>query len=577
MLALFKFFKPYKWFILAILIFTLLQALSNLYLPTLMSDIVDKGIVNNDISYIIKIGIYMLIISVIAAVFSIITSFLSAKTAIGFGRDVRNEMFSRVESFSLQEFDTIGTASIITRTTNDILQVQQVYMMIFRVMITAPMMCIGGIVMALSKDKMLSLVVIVAMPILFVIIWSIGKRGMPLFRAIQKRLDRMNLVLRERLTGIRVVRAFNRSDHEEKRFEKANHDLAASAIKVNKIMAMMMPSMMLILNLATIAIVWFGSIRIDHGHMQVGDLMAFIQYAMQIMFSLIMLSMMFVMVPRASASATRIQEVLTTEPSIIEDGAVEAEQPISRKEGITFQKVTFNYPGAEKPALADITFTARPGEVTAIIGGTGSGKSTLLKLIERFYDYQEGQITIGGREITQWPLKQLRSQIGYVPQKVALFSGTVNENIKFGKREVSDEEIRHVAQVAQASEFIARMKEGYETYLTQNASNLSGGQKQRLSIARALIRKPAIYLFDDSFSALDYKTDAALRSALVEETKEATMLIVAQRVSTVMHADQIIVLEDGHMVGIGTHEQLLNECSVYKEIVASQIKGEGIA
>ncbi|GGH80706.1 ATP-binding cassette subfamily B protein [Pullulanibacillus pueri] len=575
MLKLAKFLKPYKGLIIAVLFFVFLQSFSNLYLPTLMSDIVDKGIVNQDIPYILRIGAIMLGITVVAVVFSILASFFSAKTATGFGRDVRKTMFSHVETFSLQEFDQIGAASLITRTTNDILQVQQVYVMILRIMIMAPMMCIGGIILAVSKDAMLSLVVIGAMPFLIVAILAVMRKGMPLFKLIQTKLDRMNLVLRERLTGIRVVRAFNRSEFEEGRFQQANRDLAETAIKVNKIMAVLMPIMMLILNFSTIAIIWFGSIRINHGHMQVGDLMAFIQYAMQIMFSLIMLSMIFVMVPRASASAQRIHEVLNVTPSIVErenDGQIK-----SAKGVLTFDNVTFSYPGAERPALTNISFIARPGQTTAIIGGTGSGKSTLLKLIERFYDIEEGHILLDGKDIQSLSLKDLREHMAYIPQKPAIFTGTIKENIKYSQEALTEDSIRRAASVAQATEFISRLEDGYDTVLTQGGTNLSGGQKQRIAVARALAKESHIYLFDDSFSALDYKTDALVRSALKEEMKEATVIIVAQRVSTIIDADQIIVLDEGKMSGIGNHKTLLQTCDVYKEIVSSQMKGEGIA
>ncbi len=446
--------------------------------------------------------------------------------------------------------------------------------MMLRMMISAPMMCIGGIIMAVSKDAKLSLVIIVVMPILAMAIGIIGKKGMPLFKMMQLKIDKLNLVLRENLTGIRVIRAFNRIDHEKKRFDKANLDLTNTAIKVNKIMAALMPIMMVVLNFTTIAVVWFGGIRIDNGSMQVGDLMAFIQYVMQIMFSLIMVSMMFILIPRASASAVRINEVLDT-VSEINDG--DNTKSSNKKGYIEFKDVTFNYPGAEKPALSNISFSAKPGETTAIIGGTGSGKSTLISLIPRFYDVSGGSILVNGIDIREMTQEDLRLKVGFVPQKAVLFSGTIADNIRYGKENASYEEVKHAAEIAQASDFISNMKDGFESVISQGGTNVSGGQKQRLSIARALVRRPEIYVFDDSFSALDFKTDAKLRAALKKETGKSTVIIVAQRVSTVMNADRIIVLDDGQIAGIGNHKELLNTCDVYREIVSSQLSEEELA
>jgi ATP-binding cassette, subfamily B, multidrug efflux pump len=575
MIRLFRYLKPYRWTVAAVLLLVMLQSLAELYLPTLMSDIVDKGVVGQDIPYIWEVGGLMLLFTIGGAVVSVGASYCSSIASSGFGRIVRSKVFAHVERYSLQEFDKIGTASLITRTTNDINQVQQVLMMMMRLMVMAPMMCIGGIIMAVSKDPTLSLVLVVLVPILAGAIYLIASRGIPYFRVMQKKLDRLNLVLRESLTGIRVIRSFNRIDRETRRFDEANRDLIDTAVKVNQIMALMWPVMMLIINFSSIAIVWFGGLRIESGHMQVGDLMAFIQYAMQIMFSLMMVSMMFVMVPRASASAVRINEVLEMAPTVVDD------QTPTRKlltPGlIEFQNVTFSYPGAEQPALSNVTFTANPGEVTAIIGGTGSGKSTLLSLIPRFYDADAGSVRIGGMEVRGLPQELLRSQIGYVPQKAVLFSGTIGDNIRFGKEDATDEEIRHAAAIAQATEFIDGMPEGFDAVISQGGTNLSGGQKQRLSIARAVVRQPFIYLFDDSFSALDFKTDAKLRAALRAATTTATVLIVAQRVSTVMDADRILVLEEGRIVGSGTHRELMNSNAVYREIVESQLSEEEIA
>lgn len=540
-----------------------------------MSDIVDKGVVTGDTHYIWKIGGYMLLVALGGMICSITASFYSSKAASGFGRLLRSKVFSHVGNFSLSEFDKLGTASLITRTTNDITQLQQVMIMMLRMMAAAPMMCIGGIIMAYSKDAKLTLVLAVAIPILIVAIVVIARKGIPLFKAMQVKLDKLNRVLRENLTGIRVIRSFNRVEHEKQRFNEANWDLTQTAIKVNKIMAAMMPIMMVVLNLTTVAIVWFGGHRISNGNMEVGDMMAFIQYAMQIMFSFIMLSMMFVMIPRASVSAVRINEVLETTADI-KDPASTAY--IEGERGhVEFRDVTFSYPGAEMPAISNISFSMNPGEVTAIIGGTGSGKSTLINLIPRFYDVESGQIMVDGTDVREMTQEQLRQKIGFVPQQAILFTGTIAENIRYGKEDATDEEVRHAAEIAQANEFISSMPEGFDSTIAQGGTNVSGGQKQRLSIARALVRKPEIYIFDDSFSALDFKTDAKLRAALKEETGQSTVLIVAQRVSTILDADRTIVLDDGKIAGIGTHKELMETSPVYREIVMSQLSEEEIA
>ncbi|OPA79524.1 multidrug ABC transporter ATP-binding protein [Paenibacillus selenitireducens] len=575
MIRLFRFLKPFTLPVVLVLVFVFLQTMSELYLPTLMADIVDKGIVQADTTYIWQIGAYMLLVAAGGALCSILAAYVSSRVATGYGKNLRHQVFEHAEHFSLQEFDKIGTASLITRATNDITQVQQVLIMMLRLMVMAPMMCIGGIVMAISKDAQLTWVLAVVVPVLALAIIVIAMKGMPLFKSMQKMLDKLNLVLREGLTGIRVIRSFNRVDHEKQRFHEANSDLTDVAIRVNRIMAFMMPVMMLVMNFATIAIIWFGGIRIDNGDMQVGNLMAFIQYAMQIMFSLLMLSMMFVMIPRASASAVRINEVLDMKPDITDP--TQAKHPSVLHGTVEFRNVTFNYPGAEQAALSDVSFTAKPGQVTAIIGGTGSGKSTLISLIPRFYDTNGGQVLVNGVDVRDQTQQALRARVGFVPQKAMLFTGTVADNIRFGKEEATDAEVEHAAHIAQASGFIGDMKDGYQSLISQGGTNVSGGQKQRLSIARALVRRPEIYIFDDSFSALDFKTDAKLRAALKNETTEATVLIVAQRVSTVMDADQIIVLEEGRIVGIGTHRELLDTSDVYREIVSSQLSEEEIA
>lgn len=552
-----------------------LQTLSELYLPTLMADIVDTGIVKGDIDYIIRIGGLMLLVAGIGTVCSVMASFLSSKTATGFGTILRRKIFARVESFSLQEFNHFGTATLITRTTNDINQLQTVTFMIMRMMIMAPIMCIGGIIMAISKDRPLSLVIVAVIPVIAIVIGFTMSKAIPLFKLMQLKIDKLNLVLRENLTGIRVIRAFNRIEKEKARFEDANADLTENAIKVNKIMAALMPVMMLVMNLTIIGIIWFGSIRIDHGDMQVGSLMAFIQYAMQIMISLVIFSMMFIMVPRASASAVRINEVLETVPVITD--AEKSASPGTKKGLLEFRDVTFSFPGAEQPALSNISFTARPGETTAIIGGTGSGKTALVSLIPRFYDVDHGSVLVDGMDVREMPQSSLRAKIGFVPQKTVLFTGTVTDNIRYGKADATAEEVRQAAATAQALEFIEGMKEGFDAVIEQGGINVSGGQKQRLAIARALVRRPEIYIFDDSFSALDFRTDARLRGALKKDTAEATVLIVAQRVTTVMEADRIIVLDNGEMAGMGSHKELINSCAVYREIVYSQLSEEELA
>lgn len=564
----------YKYFILLIFSFIFIQALSQLYLPTLMGDIVDHGVVTGDIPYIWKTGLWMLFVAAIGVLMSVIISYYASKVAMSIGRDMREDVFTYVSNFSLHEFDTLGTASLITRTTNDVTQIQQATIMMLRMFLTAPFMLIGGIIMALSKDAKLTLVILFAIPFIIVTIMFILKKGYPLFQGVQKRLDRLNMVFRENLTGIRVIRAFAKGDVEQERLQQANEDLTEISIRVNRLMAMTMPLMMLLMNVTVVLIIWFGGIRIDGGNMQIGDLMAFIQYVMLIMFALMMASMMFVVLPRAAVSANRIQEVLAMEQTRPKEGD---KQGTDHAGELQFHDVTFHYPSADEPALKDIHFTAKPGEVTAIIGGTGAGKTTLIHLIPRFFEITSGKILVNGVNVTEINMDELRKKIGLVPQQALLFSGTVKENIRFGKEDVTDTDIKHAAKIAQADDFIEKLPEGYDTFIEQGGANLSGGQKQRLSIARALARKPEMYLFDDSFSALDYKTDKNLRNALREEINEAIMIIVAQRVSTIMDADQIIVLEKGKMVGIGTHEELVKTNKVYQEIVASQFGKGGIA
>jgi ABC-type multidrug transport system, ATPase and permease components len=567
--------KPYRWMAVAAAVLVFVQALAEISLPTLMASIVDIGVVQGDTGHILKVGGVMVIVAASGMIAAFFGARLASLVAVGFARDLRNRLFAHISSFSLQEFDKVGTATLITRTTNDVSQVQQLAFMSLRMMIRAPLMAIGGMIMALMQDVRLSLILFACIPLLAAVIYAISSKGMPLFKAVQEKIDRLNLVTREALSGVRVIRAFNRTDYEEKRFDDANRELTGTSIKVSRLMAAMEPSTSLIFNFTIIAILWFGGVRIDQGELQVGRMMAFIQYAMQIMFSLMMVSMILVMVPRAAVSASRIGEVLALQPEI-----TDPDEPVTPAEEngiVEFDDVTFYYPGAEVPALQNVSFTARPGEVTAIIGGIGSGKTTLAALLLRFYDVTQGSIRVDGVDIRQMSQKELRQRFAYVPQRAMLFTGTIAENLRYGKPDATDGEVRHAAESAQAAEFIERLDEGYDALIAQGGTNFSGGQRQRLTIARALVRRPKIYIFDDNFSALDFKTDAKVRMALQRETKDATVIIVAQRVSTIMDADQIIVLDQGKVVGIGTHRELLASCQIYREIVASQLAEEVIA
>lgn len=527
-------------------------------------------------NYILRIGMYMLLLSLLVAVSTIMVGFLSSRTAAGVARNLRSDIFKKVQSFSNAEFDKFSTASLITRTTNDVNQIQMVIISMIRMIFFAPVMGIGGIIKALEKSVSMSWVIALAVILLLGLVFTVFSIAMPKFKLIQKLIDKLNQVARENLSGIMVIRAFNTQKFEEERFDKANRELTDVGLFVNRIMVSMMPLMTVIMNGITLLIIWVGAHQIQQSSMQVGDMMAFMQYAMQIIFSFLTLSMMFIMIPRASVSAERIVEVLETDIAITDPDKVKSFEK-DKKGVVEFKNVYFKYPGADGYALKDINFTALPGQTTAIIGPTGSGKTSLINLILRFYDVTEGQVLVGGVDVRDIKQRDLRDKIGYVPQKALLFKGTIKSNIKYGDEKAADQDIRKAAQVAQAIEFIDQKPEKFETPISQGGTNVSGGQRQRLSIARALVKKPEIYIFDDSFSALDFKTDAKLRKALREYTERGTVLIVAQRISTILNADQIIVLDEGRIVGKGTHRELMRSCPTYQEIALSQLSEEELA
>lgn len=573
-MKLMKRLKPYWLSITAVLVLTFGQVIGQLYLPTLMSNIIDKGVVTGDTDYIWSTGMKMLLISFASVILSVIVVYLASRISMGFGKELRDKIFTKVEDFSLQEFDKVGTSSLITRTTNDVVQIQNVLYMMMRLMVMAPIMLLGGIIMAVGRDAKLSLIFVVVLPLLLLLVVILGGKAMPMFKSLQKKMDKLNRVIREGLTGIRVVRSFNRNEDELEKFEEANADYATTAIKVNRLLSLMSPLMMLLMNLTSIAIVWIGSIFIGNGDMQVGDLMAFIQYAMQIMMSFMMLSAVFIMIPRAGASAERINEVLDMNAEILNPENPKTSTPPAK---LSFEHVTFRYEGAEKPVIEDITFEANAGETIAIIGSTGAGKSTLINMIPRFYDVESGVVKINGIDVREMDQSSLRQKIGLVPQKAVLFTGTIASNMRYGKEDATDEEIWEALRTAQAENFVSKLANGLGSRVEQGGNNFSGGQKQRLSIARSLIRKPEIYIFDDSFSALDFKTDAKLREALKAETTEAVTLIVAQRITSVVNSDQIIVMNEGKIAGMGTHEELKESNQIYQEIMRSQLSEEEIA
>ena len=570
-----KYLKPYLWQIAAVLALVFVQAMTDLQLPDYMSQIVNLGVLAGDTGAILATGLKMIGITLLGSVCTIASGYLASRVATGYARDLRAEVFNKVEQFSLTEFNKFSTASLITRSTNDVQQVMMIMIIFLRMIVMAPIMAVGGILKAVETNPSMTWIVAAAVACLFVLMGLLFTLGMPKMKIMQKLVDRLNLVTRENLTGMRVIRAFNTEPYEEQRLDKANRDLTKTSLFVNRLMTIMQPMMMLLMNATTVLIIWVGANAVGAGTMQVGDMMAFMQYAMQIMFSFLMVSMIFIMIPRASVSAGRIADVLETVPTITD---TKAPKTTPQANGLVeFRDVTFAYPGAEAPALEHISFTAKPGQTTAIIGSTGSGKSTIVNLLPRFYDVTEGDILIDGVSVKQMSQHALREKIGFVPQKGVLFTGTIRSNIAYGAPGISEEEICKAADIAQATEFISKLPEGLDTPIAQGGTNVSGGQKQRLSIARALAKKPEIYVFDDSFSALDFKTDAALRAALKQNMGQATCLLVAQRISTVVDAEQIIVLEEGKIAGIGTHKELMQTCQVYREIALSQLSEEELA
>ena len=576
MLKLFKYLKPYIWLIIPLIILIYLQVMANLSLPDLMAKIVDNGIIGGDMNAIIKNGLIMLGVTLGGGIAAVGVGFLSARTATGFARDVRQKVFKKVEGFSIVEFNKFSTASLITRSTNDIQQIQSTTLMILRLVIMAPLMAIGGLQKAMENAPDLSWIIAVAVVSLLVVIIVLFVAALPKFKLLQKMVDKLNLVTRENLTGLRVVRAFNKEKTEENKFNDANTDLMKLNLTVNRMMIIMQPFMNLIMNMALIAIVWFGAHLVSERLIDVGNMMAFMQYATQVIMSFLMISMLFIMIPRASVSAKRVNEVIDTDISIKDpEESKKVKKAPGRGSGrVEFRDVTFTYPDAEAPVLSGVNFTAEPGQTTAIIGSTGSGKSTLIGLIPRFYDVSAGQILIDNVDIRDQKLSDLYSQIGYVPQKGVLFSGSVKSNVAYGNTEASAEEIENAIKVSQSKDFVQKKEDGVNASISQGGANVSGGQKQRLSIARALAVKPKVYIFDDSFSALDFKTEAKLKKELKKETKNKTVLIVAQRISTIINADKIIVMNEGRIVGEGTHQELLKNNSVYQEIASSQLSEE---
>ena len=553
----------------------LVQSIANLYLPSLNADLINNGVAKGDISYIWKVGLVMLGSSFLVMGSSIVLAYLSAQASMAFGADLRSAVFAAVERFSTRELNSFGAPSLITRNTNDVQQVQMVLFMGLTMMLSAPITGIGASIMAIKTNARLSLLLLIVTPLMSLLIWVLLRRIVPLFRTMQIKIDRINLVLREQISGVRVIRAFVKTDYEEKRFAEASQALMDTTLSVTRTFAVMFPSLMLILNLTSVAVIWFGGKLVDTGDMPIGNLTAFLAYIMQILSSVMMAVMMSLMIPRAAASAERIQEVLMTPSSVVETLA--PIKPVANVGKVEFKDVEFRYPGAEHPVLSGVSFTALPGQFTAIVGSTGSGKTTLANLIPRFIDATSGSITIDGVDVRDQALEEVWKGIGLVPQRAFLFGGTIETNLRYGDAQATDAQMWRALEIAQAKEFVEDKEEKLQSSVAQGGTNYSGGQRQRLAIARAVIKNPKIYILDDSFSALDFTTDAKLRAALEESAKDSTLIVVAQRVSTILNADQIIVLDQGTLVGKGKHQELMDSCEIYKEIVLSQLSPEEAA
>ncbi|HEY5529429.1 MAG TPA: ABC transporter ATP-binding protein [Thermoleophilia bacterium] len=571
--------KPYWKLIVVVVILVFAQSIANLYLPSLNASLINNGVLTGNAGYILRIGLYMLGVALLTGIAAIFGVYWASRVAMGAGRDMRGSLFRKVQSFSQNEINHFGTASLITRNTNDVQQVQMLVAIGLTIMLSAPLMVIGGIIMALREDVPLTATLAVILPVMGIVMFLIIRRALPLFRTMQARIDKINQLMREALSGVRVIRAFARHEHEEQRFDEANLELSDTTLRAFRLFALMFPALMVIMNFSTVAIMYFGGRRVASGAMQIGNLLAFITYVMQILISVLMATMLSAMIPRAAASGDRIQQVLDTEPTIHDPAvAVPAVSPDGGRRGrLEFKDVEFRYPGAQDPVLSHISFTAKPGQTTAIVGSTGSGKTTLISLIPRFYDVTGGSIEIDGRDIRGINRDELWKQIGLVPQKAFLFSGTVATNLRYGDETADEADLWQALSIAQADTFVTEMPEGLDSEITQGGTNVSGGQRQRLAVARALAKRPDIYIFDDSFSALDFTTDSLLRAALKREVAGANVLIVGQRVSSIMHADQILVLDQGTICGIGTHKELLESCETYREIVYSQLSAEEVA
>jgi ATP-binding cassette subfamily B protein len=572
--------RPYSRQLLVVMALLLAQAIGNLYLPNLNADIINNGVARGDNDYILRVGGLMLVVAGLLGVAAIAAVYGGARIAMGFGRDLRSAIFAKVETFSQVEVNHFGPASLITRNTNDVQQVQTLVFLALTVIISAPILIVGGVIMALRTDVPLSGLLLVVVPLMGLVIALVMSRAIPLFQATQVKIDRINRVMRETLAGVRVIRAFVQTGHEEERFDDASRDLFDTTIRVNRLFALTIPTMTAILNLSTVAVLWFGAMRVESGQLSIGNLTAFLQYLTQILFAVLTAVFMFILIPRAAVSSSRIREVLDTEPTIRDSQRPVplAAAPAGERGVVEFRDVEFRYPGAEEPVLRGISFRAGPGETTAIVGSTGSGKSTLVNLIPRFYDATGGSVLVDGIDVRELAREDLWSRIGLIPQKAFLFNGSVAGNLRYGDQNATDDELWRALDIAQGRDFVEEMDGRLEAPITQGGSNVSGGQRQRLAIARALVKKPGIFVFDDSFSALDFSTDARLRAALGRELGEATVIIVAQRVGTIMNADRIVVMDAGRVVGIGTHTELLASSETYREIVYSQLsEAEAVA